>query len=278
MATIFGPTPHPARWARVLALLAVPAAILLSACAVGVRQPATDITKTSAVLNGKALSTTGGPGSYHIEYGPTSARTETTPTRTIDFVVNESHPVAEPVDGLDPGTTYHFAVCAEDSENPGDPFCSPDQTFTTDSDPGAEDSVTGTVYGERGEPSPQVIWVFDAQAGPSGQNPRGTVRIYASPTFPPGSTTLVATGQVSCLSATGNRAMIGVEFSDPNFPFRQLIFVVEDNDGTGQDEMSYTDPATEPPTTCEVPGDPGSPIYAGDITVVDAPSPTQSAR
>jgi hypothetical protein len=117
---------HPA-----FALTALMVALTASSCAVGVRQPATDITDTSAVLNGKVLSTTGGPGSWYIEYGPTLARTERTPTRDIDFVVNESEPVSEPIDSLEPGTTYHFAVCAEDSENPGDPFCSPDQTFTT---------------------------------------------------------------------------------------------------------------------------------------------------
>ena len=98
----------------------------------GVRQPATDVTKTTAVLNGKVLSTTGGRGSYFIEYGPDTARELKTPTRPIDFVNGESTPVVEPVDGLEPETTYHFAVCAEDSENPGDAFCSPDQTFTTD--------------------------------------------------------------------------------------------------------------------------------------------------
>lgn len=276
MAKTFWPTPRPARWAKILGVLAVPAATLLSACAVGVRQPAGDITTTSATLNGKVLSTTGGAGSYYIEYGPTPARTERTPTRTIDFVANESHPVSEPVDGLDPDTTYHFAVCAEDGDNPGDPFCSPDQTFTTHP-PIGEDSVTGTVYGPEAEPSPQVIWVFDAHAGPSGENPTGTLELDVVPTFPPGPRSHFATGRVTCLSVTGNRALVGVEFSDPNFPFRQLFFVVEDNDGTGQDEMHMTDPSFEPPFGCEAPGDPGSPI-AGDITVVDAPSPSQSAR
>jgi hypothetical protein len=117
-----------------LALSAIVVAVVVSSCGVGVRQPATNITDTSATLNGKVLSTTGGPGSYYIEYGPTAARTERTPTRTINFDADQSYPISEPVDGLEPGTRYHFAVCAEDSENPGNAFCSPDQTFTTDSD------------------------------------------------------------------------------------------------------------------------------------------------
>jgi hypothetical protein len=119
-----------------LALLTIVVGLVVSSCAVGVREPATGITKTSATLNGKVLSTTGGPGSWYIEYGPVGAGTALkTATRAIDFVTNESEPVSEPVDGLEPGTNYSFAVCAEDSENPGEPFCSPDQTFTTDYDP-----------------------------------------------------------------------------------------------------------------------------------------------
>jgi hypothetical protein len=106
-------------------------AIALSSCAVGVREPASEITETGATLNGQALSTTGGQGSYFIRYGPTSPRTERTPTRTVEFAEGESEPVTEPVDGLEPGTTYDYIVCAEDEENPGQPFCSPPQTFKT---------------------------------------------------------------------------------------------------------------------------------------------------
>lgn len=115
-------------------LSVVVAAVAVSSCAVGVRGPATEIATTSAVLNGSVVSTAGGSGSYYIEYGPTEARTEATPTRAIEFEANESHPVSEPVEGLEPSTTYHFAVCAEDGENPGEPFCSRDQTFRTDGD------------------------------------------------------------------------------------------------------------------------------------------------
>ena len=78
--------------------------------------------------------------------------------------------MSEPVDGLEPGTTYHFAVCAEDSENPGDAFCSPDQTFTTDND--GEDFVTGTAAGPFGATG--MVHTFDAHSGPSGEDAGGT--------------------------------------------------------------------------------------------------------
>ena len=130
------------RFALALSMCVV--GMVVSSCAVGIRQAATEITTTSATLNGKVLSTTGGPGSWYIEYGPTAGSRRRTPTRTIDFVVNESNRCPSHRRAR-AATTYHFAVCAEDSENPGDPFCSPDQTFTTDSDPAA-DSVSGSAH------------------------------------------------------------------------------------------------------------------------------------
>jgi hypothetical protein len=117
------------RFAAPVALLGV--ALALSSCAVGVRREATDVTWTSALMRGYALSTTGGVGSYYFEYGKTVARTQKAPVHSVGFQAGELYPVTEQVNGLDPGTTYHYAVCAEDPENPGDAFCSPDQTFKT---------------------------------------------------------------------------------------------------------------------------------------------------
>jgi hypothetical protein len=114
-----------------LAASVIAAALAVSSCAVGVRGPASELTDTSAVMNGTAVSTTGGPGSYFVKYGFTSTPLWDTPTRDVDFEEGESQPVSEPLDGLEPGTTYHYRVCAEDGENPGDPFCSPDQAFET---------------------------------------------------------------------------------------------------------------------------------------------------
>ena len=183
-----------------LALSAVVAGVVVSSCAVGVRGPATDITDTSAVLDGAVLSTTGGPGSWYIEYGPTTARTERTPTRNIEFVVNESQPVSEPVDGLEPGTIYHYRVCAEDSENPGDPFCSPDQTFETDYDPATTDAVTGTASfenGVNGHPFTVTHEYRGVQWSRRGEPLRDSRGAY------PGSR---VRREVACLHVTGNRA------------------------------------------------------------------------
>ena len=112
-----------------LALCAL--ALIASSCGVGVRQPASEITETSATLNGNVLSTTGGPGSYEFRYSPTSIPLRRTPERTIEFEAGESEEVSEPVEDLVSGTAYRYYVCAEDGENPGDKFCSPPQPFET---------------------------------------------------------------------------------------------------------------------------------------------------
>jgi hypothetical protein len=80
-------------------------ALAISGCAVGVRFPATAVTGDGATLNGKVLSTSGGPGSWFFEYGqfPDPQVADRTPARDIDFVLGQSHPVSEPVDGLAPG-------------------------------------------------------------------------------------------------------------------------------------------------------------------------------
>jgi hypothetical protein len=118
------------------------------------------VTKTSAQLNGYALSTTGDPGSYFITYGPSPAHGHRTPTRSYEFTARQSVSFAELVDGLQPGTTYYYSVCAEDTENQGDPYCSPNQTFTTDRE-GTQrfttaDSPLGSALRNQGWWSPTV--------------------------------------------------------------------------------------------------------------------------
>ncbi len=130
--SVFAVIPLESRVKRVASAVSVVVlAFAVSSCAVGVRKPATYVTDISATLNGNVLSVDGGPGRYYIEYGTTLARTDRTPTRPITFVEDEIYPVSEPVQDLTPGTTYHYAVCAEDESNAGDPKCSRDQTFTT---------------------------------------------------------------------------------------------------------------------------------------------------
>ena len=269
-----------------LALSVVAVGVMVSSCAVGVRQPATGITPTSATLNGKVLSTTGGPGSWYIEYGPTLARTERTPTRTIDFVVNEIEPVSEPVAGLDPGTTYHYAICAEDSENPGDPFCSPDQTFATDFDP-TGDAVVGQATDCLPGPVPDSCFSsiglsVDARSGPDGANPSGTVGWFDNGGSP--DSTISTSTEVTCLSVNGDVAIIGVtgtsSFFGTEFPTAGLVRVADKGGpDSGHDTFAFatqsgnpSDPPIPGPTVCSsFPSGPdGNVNEFGDLTVIDA--------
>lgn len=240
-----------------LALSVIVVGVVVSSCAVGLRGTATDITDTSAVLDGAVLSTTGGPGSWYIEYGPTTARTERTPTRNIEFVVNESQPVSEPVDGLEPGTIYHYRVCAEDSENPGDPFCSPDQAFTTRHDPAHRDSAVGS--------GTTSTWSFDfsAESGPSGENPigQGSVTYQGS---------LSVSGDVTCLLVSGNEARIGIR-DDGSGDFDGAVLRVVDG-GPVQVDVFDAVPDSGEPEECvnDLSGAPFIPQSGGDIVVIDA--------
>ena len=82
---------------------------------------ATDITQTSATLNG-VVTPNAGSATYRFEYGTTTAYGSSTPDST------GSGPVAAAVTGLTPGTTYHFRIVATTSFGTAQ---SGDSTFTT---------------------------------------------------------------------------------------------------------------------------------------------------
>jgi hypothetical protein len=250
-----------------LALPAIVVGLVVSSCAVGVRQPATEVAPNSAVLNGKVLSSTGGPGSWYIEYGQTAAHTEKTPTRTIDFVTSEIEPVSEPVDGLEPSTTYHFAVCAEDSENPGDPFCSPDQTFRTTTD-ATSDSVRVT-----GNTRTWHNIDIEVSSGPSGENPTGHGTLDIS--YGGGNFDHWVLGAITCFSINGNTASIAgvLAASDPGFPGFAITVVDQGPADSGLDSFTANGAGEAGPTECPANTFRDS-LIDGNAVVVDAPAPT----
>jgi len=187
---------HPAARARTagfgLALAAL--ALVLTGCAVGVTEPATDITPTGATLNGTVSSSTDGTATYWFDYGTTIFYGSSTPQRTMAISDRDSHPVSEQLSGLDSGTTYHFRTCAH---LPSDPeVCGVDQTFTTataalsisaqpalypDFDPTVSDYVTrcgsapvtmsveappGTTVAVNGQPAQGGTFTQDVQLSP----------------------------------------------------------------------------------------------------------------
>ena len=100
---------------------------------------AEDIGETEAVL-GADLNPHGAATTYRFEYGPGDCGASSCESIPVSPASGGSgggfHPVAVPVVGLQPGTTYHFRVVATSNCNPNEPgqvctVASPDATFTT---------------------------------------------------------------------------------------------------------------------------------------------------
>jgi TolB protein len=99
-----------------LALVVAAAATLASGCSVGVPRPPSDVTASSATLNGFVFSTEKDVDvQYWFRYGPTTAYGSLTPERTLHIPAEpnyyDPHPVSEPVTGLTPWSDYHYQVC-----------------------------------------------------------------------------------------------------------------------------------------------------------------------
>ncbi|MFL5834789.1 MAG: hypothetical protein ACJ76B_12550 [Solirubrobacterales bacterium] len=90
---------------------------------------ATDVTETSAVLNG-AINPAGVQTSYHFEYGTSDAYGSRIPVG-IEAVAGgsrENRIFSRTIMGLTPGTTYHFRLVATNALGTTE---GPDRTFTT---------------------------------------------------------------------------------------------------------------------------------------------------
>jgi hypothetical protein len=133
-----------------------------------------------------------------------------------------------------------------------------------------QDFVVGTAG--FGEPQFGVTAAIDAHSGPSGENATGTATFGARQTF--------FGGPVTCLTVTGNRAIIGGDsaFVGPAGYF----FVVVDNSAMGVPDLFglLFPPPAEAPTTCPSDLDvPLQPASSGDLIVHDAqPFPTSKEQ
>ncbi len=85
-------------------------------------------TATTARLDSR-VNPNGAPTSYHFEYGTTGSYGQTTPSHPIG-TGNDIEFVSQQITGLQPATTYHYRVIAEQA-NPGGPVAGHDRTFTT---------------------------------------------------------------------------------------------------------------------------------------------------
>jgi Right handed beta helix region len=115
--------------------------LLASGCATGVTGDSSAISDNDAVVQGEVISDTGGQVEYWFEYGPTTAYGSESAHRTLAAQPNTLHPVQLTIDGLEPGTEYHYRLCARDSAQQGGPGCGEDRALTTQS-VGCGDTVT----------------------------------------------------------------------------------------------------------------------------------------
>ena len=100
-------------------------------CATGLTGPTTDVGPEGARIGGHVISDAGGPTEYWVQYGLTTAYGSESAHQTIETTENQPASVAVPIEGLERSTTYHYRLCARDSEQTGGPGCGPDRRFTT---------------------------------------------------------------------------------------------------------------------------------------------------
>ena len=129
---------------RLLAFGGISISCLVSGCAYGIGGFTTDVSETDATLNGQVGTTVDGPGEYWFRYGEMAEYGSVTPRRAIQLTAGNRSSVSEPVTGLEAGTTYHFAVCADDQEPGSRPVCGADNLFAT-SNPLCGDVITEDV-------------------------------------------------------------------------------------------------------------------------------------
>jgi parallel beta-helix repeat protein len=102
-----------------------------SGCATGITGSPVQTAGTQATVAGEVVSDVGGEVEYWVEYGPTTAYGSETEHATETIERNVSRTVVRTIRGLERSTTYHYRLCARDSQQTGGPGCGEDRQVTT---------------------------------------------------------------------------------------------------------------------------------------------------
>jgi hypothetical protein len=263
---------------RLLLVACVPAALLLSGCALGQTDPATDITASGATFNGRLSSTENADAEYSpdhavqywFKYGTTTGYGSETTHRTLhlsEHEYTEEFPVTEPTVGLTPSTTYHYQLCADDAQEGVGPGCTGDATFTTAA--GHRARGQGTIEWEHAPPDSTTTFDFDASST-TGQDASGTFSFSNSATDSQPARSY--SGTISCLVTANGQATLGGVITASTFPTSifqvgdRLRFTVKDvpQDAGGDTLTSLS--AASSATDCQ-PASGQHPVLTGDIVV-----------
>jgi parallel beta-helix repeat protein len=102
-----------------------------SGCAAGITGSPLRMAGTQATVLGEVVSDAGGEVEYWVEYGRTTAYGSETEHATATVERGVSRTVVLTIRGLERSTTYHYRLCARDSQQTGGPGCGEDRQFTT---------------------------------------------------------------------------------------------------------------------------------------------------
>ena len=141
-------------------------AVALSGCAFGETTPATEVTETSATLNGNVRSNLDDGTVWWFAWGETTSYGRETPHRTVVVSGDAAHPVAETLTGLRPSTTYHYRLCAFDPAHQRSGACGADRTVTT--------AAVGSYRDEVLADGPAGYWRLGESAGTTAASETGT--------------------------------------------------------------------------------------------------------
>ena len=116
---------------RPLTVLALALVVAFAGCATGTTGSPTTVSTTEATIAGNVASTTGGQVEYWVQFGPTTAYGSESAHQTVTAQQNQVLPVSVLIAGLAAGTSYHYRLCASDSQQQGGPGCGEDRRLTT---------------------------------------------------------------------------------------------------------------------------------------------------
>jgi hypothetical protein len=184
-------------------------------------------------------------------------------TETRHWPGGSSGPISEKVTGLAAGTSYSFVLCGQDLG--GSQACAQTRTFTTK--PAVEDAARGSFWS-----GCCSSFSVDAKSGPSGENPRGTMRYVVGGGFDP--VTHTFTGIVTCLAVHGTRAAVGAVGQTNDYPpgtdRPTTMFVLIEDGRTAADSWTNVS-AGSTPTDCGAAfGEPGQLDPMHEFVVNDA--------